>query len=452
MSQLVRDRVRVALEAALNAAQDDGVLPRVPATEIAVERPQKPEHGDYATSVALRLAGTVKRKPLEVAEAIAARVETGAMIEATEATPPGFINVRLADSWKRDQVETILSAGEAWGNLDIGEGRKLQVEYVSANPTGPLQVGNGRGAVLGDVLANVLAAAGYAVQREYYLNDAGAQTRTFTASLYARYQQQLGREAALPEDGYQGAYVVDVARRIAEEAGDAFLRGEGDPPPQELAERGLAMMVEQIRDDLGLLGVAFDGWFSERSLYVTPEGAHAVSAYEATMERLRAGSYVVENEGAVWFASKKLGEEKDEVLVRRTGEPTYFASDVAYHYDKFVLRSFERVIDVWGSDHQGHVARTQAAVEAVGGPPGGLEVLLYQLVHLRRGGERVRMSKRTGEIVTLRELVQEVGKDVTRFFLLQRSADAQMDFDLELATSQDPKQNPVSYVQYAHAR
>ena len=451
MGQLVRDDVRGALEAALAAAQAEGALPRLPGIEVAVERPAQAEHGDYASSVALRLARTVKQKPLAVAEAIASRVETGPLIEAVEVAPPGFINVRLAEAWKRDQVNAILTAGERWGEIDLGGGRPLQVEFVSANPTGPLQVGNGRGAVLGDVLASVLAAAGYAVEREYYVNDAGSQVRTFAQTLYARYLQQCGREAELPAEGYTGRYMMELAARVKKKVGERYVAATGEPPAA-LGERGLELMLAQIREDLALLGVRFDRWFHERALFEGEEALGGASTYEVAMERLREGGHVVEQEGAVWFAAQQSGEEKDNVLVRRSGEPTYFASDVAYHYDKFVRRGFTRVIDVWGTDHQGHVARTQAAVEAVGGPRDGLEVVLYQLVQLRRGSERVRMSKRTGEFVMLRELVEEVGRDVARFFLLQRSADAQMDFDLEAASSQDRTQNPVSYVQYAHAR
>lgn len=455
MSQLVRDEVRDALASALQDAQERGALPRLPGAEIAVERPQKPEHGDYASSVALRLAGTVKRKPIEVAEAIAESVQTGPLIDAVEVAPPGFINLRLAQAWKRSQVDAVLSAGENWGRIDLGAGKTLQVEFVSANPTGPLQVGNGRGAVLGDVLASVMQAAGYDVQREYYVNDAGAQIRIFADTLYARYQQQHGREAEVPQEGYQGQYMVDLAAAIAGEVGDQFLQPEGEPGPEGLAAEGLRRMIDRIRTDLVELGIDFDNWFSEASLLASQDALSGKSAYEAAMEGLRAGGHVVEKEGAVWFASAS-GDEKDNVIVRSSGEPTYFATDIAYHYDKFVLRGFDRVIDVWGADHQGHVARTKAATAAASGPAvdadDGLEMLLYQLVHLRRGEERVRMSKRTGELVTLQELIEEVGRDVTRYFMLQRSADAQMDFDLDLAANQDPKQNPVSYVQYAHAR
>ncbi|PZC42535.1 MAG: arginyl-tRNA synthetase [Chloroflexi bacterium] len=461
MTQLVRDAVRAAIAAALDDAQQHGALPRLPGAEIAVERPQKPEHGDYASSVALRLAGTVKRKPLDVAQAIADSIQTGPLIDAVEVAPPGFINLRLSPHWKREQVNDILADPHAWGSIDIGHGQKLQVEFVSANPTGPLQVGNGRGAVLGDALASVLAAAGYNVEREYYVNDAGTQVRVFAETLHVRYQQHFGRDVEVPAEGYQGRYIVDLAEAIAADVGQQYLQPEGAPPPPSdqpdpLATEGLRRMLDQIRADLGLLGINFDQWFSEASLLSPRDALDGRSVYDTAMARLREGGHVVEKEGAVWFASSS-DDDKDNVIVRSSGEPTYFATDIAYHFDKFALRRFDRVINVWGADHQGHVARTKAATAAVAGAANaqaehGLEMLLYQLVHLRRGGERVRMSKRTGELVTLRELVQEVGPDVTRYFMLERSADAQMDFDLELATSQDPKQNPVSYVQYAHAR
>ncbi len=463
MAQLVRDDVRNAIAAALDDAQARGALPRLPGAEISVERPQNPEHGDYASSVALRLAGTVKRAPLEVARAIADSLRTGALIAAVEVAPPGFINLRLSPEWKRAQVDAVLAAPDSWGAIDLGAGQTLQVEFVSANPTGPLQVGNGRGAVLGDVLAAVLQAAGYAVQREYYVNDAGAQVRSFSETLLARYRQHFGRAADLPPGGYQGRYMIDLAAAISGERGEEFLDLEASAAADALGEEGLRRMLDQIRGDLGLLGVEFDSWFSEASLLAPREALAGRSAYETAMAHLRDGGHVVEKEGAIWFASSAR-DDKDNVIVRSSGEPTYFATDIAYHFDKFVLRGFDRVIDVWGADHQGHVARTKAATAAVAaaagggedgsgrGADGGLEMLLYQLVHLRRGAERVRMSKRTGELVTLRELVEEVGRDVTRYFMLQRSADAQMDFDLELAVSQDPKQNPVSYVQYAHAR
>ena len=452
MSADTRELIRSAVADALARAQADGVLPPVPAPEIRIERPQNRAHGDYACNVAMRLASAMRRPPIDVAEQIAARIPRSEPIADVQVARPGFLNLSLDADWKRARLHDVIAAGPQWGASDNRDGPRVQIEFVSANPTGPLQVGNGRGAVLGDALAAVLAAAGCQVQREYYVNDAGAQIRLFGQTLLARYRQAHGRDADLPDGGYQGAYMVDLAAQIAQTDGDRWLShpDDVDEPPQDLTDRGLALMVDRIRADLQLLGVEFDHWQAERDLYQANDGDP--SAYDTAMSKLRDGGYVVEKEGAVWFRSTDVDEDKDNVLIRSSGEPTYFASDVAYHYNKFIQRRFDTVIDVWGADHQGHVSRTKAAVSAVGSDGEQLEVLLYQLVHLRRGDERVRMSKRTGELVTLRELVEEVGADAARFFLLQRSADAQMDFDLDAAVSQDPRQNPVSYVQYAHAR
>ncbi|MEK7847737.1 MAG: arginine--tRNA ligase, partial [Chloroflexota bacterium] len=347
-------------------------------------------------------------------------------------------------AWLARQVEAILAAGPAYGNLRLGKGTKVQVEFVSVNPTGPLHVGHGRGAILGSTLARVLAAAGYDVQREYYVNDAGNQMDAFYRSLYARYRQVLGQPAELPPNGYVGGYLLDLAREIAAEMGDSFLKLPEDEAVARLGQIGLDRMLAAIRADLEMVGVEFDLWFRERSLY--REGQ-----YDKAMALLRQGGYTAEKEGALWFASTALGEDKDNVLVRSTGIPTYFASDVAYHYNKFVERGFDRVINIWGADHQGHVPRMKAAVSALGIDPQRLEVIITQMVALRRGEEVVKVSKRSGELITLRELVEEVGADACRFFFLSRSADSQMDFDLELAKKQS-EDNPVYYVQYAHAR
>ncbi|HEY8492114.1 MAG TPA: arginine--tRNA ligase [Dehalococcoidia bacterium] len=442
---MVRDDIARAVEAAVRAAQAAGDVPPVALPDVTVERPQRAEYGDYATSLPLRLARAAGMRPLDIAEAVRRHLPAlDAVAEATVA-PPGFVNFRLRPEWLAAQVEEIRRAGEAFADLDLGGGRTVQVEFVSANPTGPVHVGNGRGAVFGSTLANVLAAAGYRVEREYYVNDAGTQIDAFARTLYARYQQLCGRDAPLPEDGYPGEYMVDLAQEIRERHGDAFLRPEGEPPPPELADLGIQGMLARIRADLEALGVRYDVWFSERDLY-RPGGL-----YEQTMALLRERGYVVEKEGAVWFTSSGLGDDRDNVLVRSSGEPTYFASDVAYHYDKFVVRGFDRVIDIWGADHQGHVGRVKAAVAALGVDPDRLDILLYQLVTLRRGKEVVRLSKRGGDIITLREVVDEVGADACRFFFLARSHDSQMDFDLELAKRQS-NENPVYYVQYAHAR
>jgi len=451
MARATRDLVGELVRNALELAQADGALPPIPPIELRIERPKERGHGDYSCNVALRLASAVRMPPMEVASAIARRIMRTEPIADIDVARPGFINVKLDAEWQRGQLLAVIDAGDEWGRIDLGAGHRVQIEFVSANPTGPLQVGNGRGAVLGDALASVLDAAGFDVEREYYVNDAGAQIRLFGRTLFARYQQQFGREVPLPDGGYQGAYMVEVASQLQDESGDRWLNSDEDPPA-ELSERGLQLMVEQIREDLAMLRVEFNHWQRESALYDQANGADGGSTYDVAMNRLRDGSYVIEKEGAVWFRSEDLGEDKDNVLIRSSGEPTYFASDVAYHYDKFLTRGFDTVIDVWGADHQGHVARTKAAVSAVGGDGEALEVLLYQLVHLRRGDERVRMSKRTGEIVTLRELIEEVGADAARFFMLQRSADAQMDFDLAAAASADPRRNPASYVKYAHAR
>jgi arginyl-tRNA synthetase len=319
----------------------------------------------------------------------------------------------------------------------------VQVEFVSANPTGPLTAGNGRGAAIGSVLASVLEAAGFAVEREYLVNDAGTQTEVFGRTLLARYQQLFGKDVEIPEDGYPGDYMIELAQRIKDERADAYAAAA--EPPTEMVLRGVDLMVEGIEQDLLKLGVRYDEWFRERWVYQDE------NVYDAAMKALRDKGYLVEREGALWFASSELGEDKDNVVIRSTGRPTYFASDIAYHYDKFVRRGFDRVIDVWGADHQGHVSRMKAAVEALGVSPSRLEILIYQLVSFRRGDEVVRLSKRAGNIVLIRDVVEEVGADAARFFFLARSADSQMEFDLELAKRQSAE-NPVYYVQYAHAR
>jgi arginyl-tRNA synthetase len=341
-------------------------------------------------------------------------------------------------------VDAILREGASFGDVPLGKGQRLQVEFVSANPVGPLHVGNGRGLALGDTLARVMEAAGFEIQLEYLVNDAGTQTETFAATLYARYQQLFGREVEIPDGGYPGEYVIDLATRIKEERGDSLLRPPGEPYPLELHDIGISMMLEVIKGDLASIGVHYDNWFSERSLYES-------DTYDKTMALLRQRDCVAEREGAVWLVSSALGDEKDNVLVRSSGAPTYFASDIAYHYDKFLLRGFDRVINVWGADHQGHVPRMKAAVSALDVDPERLTIIIYQLVTLKRGTEIVKLSKRAGEIITLREVVEEVGADAARYNFVSRSADSHMDFDLELAKKQSAE-NPVYYIQYAYAR
>jgi arginyl-tRNA synthetase len=432
------------VQEAIRAAQEDGDLPAFEMPELVVERPQRPEHGDYATTAPLQLAGVAHMAPMRIAEAIAPRITASDFVARVEAAPPGFVNFTLDDGWLARQVDEILALGDRYGDLTLGQGQKVQVEYVSANPTGPLHVGSGRNAAIGDSLANVLEAAGYDVQREFYVNDAGRQMRLFAETLYARYAQALGRDEPLPDAGYQGAYLVEMGEEIAAREGDRFLDLPRPQAVDALYEIGLENMLAVIRDDLRLMGVSYDRWFSERSLY---EGG----LFDKVKALLEEKGYVACRDGAVWFTSSDLGDDKDNVLIRSDGEPGYLASDIAYHYDKFILRGFDMVIDVWGADHQGHVPRMKAAMRAIDVNPDKLVIVLYQLVTLRRGGEIVRLSKRTGDIVSLGEVLEEIGPDAVRFLLLSRAADSQMDLDLDLAKEQS-SENPVYYVQYAHAR
>jgi arginyl-tRNA synthetase len=453
---MIRDDLAAMIEAAVQSAMADGDLPQVALPEIVIERPAKREHGDYATNLPLRLARAARANPLDLAKSLAARIPLSGAVTAAEAAPPGFINFRLSETWLAQQVDAIASAGETFGNIDLGRGERVQVEFVSANPTGPLTAGNGRGAAIGSVLASVLAAAGYDVEREYLVNDAGTQTEVFGRTLVARYLQLAGRDVEIPADGYPGEYMIDVARQVRDESNDRYADATLESPPEAMVLRGIDLIVEQIQEDLGKLNITYDVWFRERWVYeAAGEGrkpAHeGAASYDAAMRALREKGYLVEKEGAMWFTSTELGEDKDNVVVRSTGRPTYFASDIAYHYDKFVTRGFGRVIDVWGADHQGHVSRMKAAVEALGVDPSRLDILIYQLVSFRRGEELVRLSKRSGNIVLIRDIVDEVGADAARFFFLSRSADSQMEFDLELAKRQS-SENPVYYVQYAHAR
>ena len=435
----LKQRLIELIEQAAKKAFPQAVLP-----EVTLEHPRNPEHGDYASNLALRLAQELRRKPLDIANDIAAILASAPEVERVNPAPPGFINFTVSSSWLTGQVEPIIAAGDTYGTLDLGRGKSIQLEFVSANPTGPLHVGHGRGGVLGSTLANVLASAGYRVSTEFYVNDAGSQIDAFYRSLYARYRQCLGVDAQVPEDGYHGSYMVDLAEEIAADKGDTFLNLPEAEAITQLGQAGLERMTAQIKTDLESLRINFDVWFNEQSLFDNGQ-------YDTMLSTLRKGNHLTEREGATWFISTALGEDKDNVVVRSDGTPTYFASDIAYHYNKFLERKFDRVIDIWGADHQGHVPRMKAVMGALGIDPERLVVILSQLVTLRRGKELVRISKRSGDIITLREVIDEVGSDACRFAFIARSADSQMDFDLELAKQQSAE-NPVYYVQYAHAR
>ena len=440
----IRDEIGLIVQAALAGAQDAGALPAAEGVEAAVERPQKAEHGDFASSLPLRLARQMRMSPMVIAEGIAERVAVGGPVSKVWTAPPGFVNFALSPVWLASQVDAIRDSADSFGTVDAGAGKRVQVEFVSVNPTGPVHAGHARGAVVGSALANVLDAAGYDVQREYYVNDGGSQMDAFNASLLARYLQLYGREVEIPPDGYEGSYMIDLAEEIRDEVGDRFVAMDAGPAGAEIGEIGLGRMIEEIRRDMRSLNVEYDEWFSERSLF--PGGQ-----YDRVLEVLREGEHLVERDGATWFRSSALGDDDDKVIVRSTGAPTYIATDMAYHYNKFMEREFDRVIDVLGADHQGHVAFMKAFASALGIDQDRLDLLVYQLVTLKRGGATVRLSKRTGNIVTLKELVEEIGPDACRFFFLSKAPGSQMELDLELAV-RESEENPVYYIQYAHAR
>ena len=441
---LAIDTVRQLVAEAVKAARRDNVMQLETMPDIQIERPGNPEHGDFACNLPLRLARATRINPLELAQALVVRVPESGLVGRVDAAPPGFINFHLDDGWLQQQVEAVRAAGASFGESDLGQGRRVMVEFVSVNPTGPVHVGHTRGAVLGSALANILEAAGYEVTREYYVNDAGSQMEAFYRSVLARYREVMGEPAEMPANGYMGEYISEMAQEIAQAEGRRFLEQPEDQAVRAIGDLSRGKMVGLIREDLSEIGVAFDNWFSERSLFEQGE-------YDAALDTLRDQDYLSQREEALWFKSTMLGDEKDNVVVRSTGEPTYFASDIAYHYNKFVGRAYDSVVNIWGADHQGHVPRMKAAVQALGIPPERLTILIAQMVTLRRGSEVVRASKRTGDFVTLRELADEVGRDACRYFFLARTPSTQMEFDLELA-KKESSENPVYYVQYAHAR
>lgn len=437
-------RIKATLETAALAAREKAELDFASLPDFVVEVPREKQHGDLATNLALVLASQVHRAPREVAQIILRYLETaGTWVKKAEVAGPGFINFWLDPGWLYRVPVLVEELGDKWGHSNLGAGKRIQVEFVSANPTGLLHMGNARGAALGDTLANILTAAGYDVTREYYINDAGHQIENFALSLEARYLALFGREAPFPDEGYHGEDLVDTVRAFAAVYGDRYVEAPEDERRQALVAFALEEKLARIRQSLARFGVEYDVWFSEQSL-------HASGAVQKTIAELERRGYIYEEDGALWFRASALAEAKDEVVVRSSGVPTYFAADIAYHVDKFA-RGFEQVINIWGADHHGHVGRLKAALAALGYEPERLTVIIMQLVRLFQGGEILRMSKRTGQYVTLDELLDEVGKDAARYFFIMRSADSHLDFDLDLAKAQS-QENPVYYVQYAHAR
>ena len=442
--QITETLARLVAEA-LESVQTSGALPAAGDVAIKIERPKLAEHGDFSTSLPLALARTMRMAPIQIAEAISGAVPEHEMVGKVEHAVPGFVNFTLSTAWLQSQVDVVRKVGGAFGSVEVGSGKNVQVEFVSVNPTGPLHVGHARGAVIGSSLANVLEAAGYDVQREYYVNDAGNQMRVFYDTLYSRYMQAAGHDVPLPDPAYPGEYLQELAADLFNDLGDDAVSKDRADATAELAPEGLKRTLADIRRVLELLGVTYDQWFYEGELFRT-------GRFEQVLELLEDSELIVERDGAKWFAATKLGLEEDIVVIRSGGGgPTYFGTDIAYHHQKFFERKFDRVINVWGADHHGHVARMNALMQAFGIDPDRLRIIINQIVNFKDDGESVKFSKRNNVMVTIEELLDEVGADACRFIFLSRSPESHMEFDLGLAKSQS-SENPVYYVQYAHAR
>jgi arginyl-tRNA synthetase len=443
----IKLEIKQIITKAVNKAQQKEQIPTIEMPEISIEIPREKEHGDFSTNIAMLITKQVKKSPRQTAEILIKNMELkDSYARRVECAGPGFINFYLSNDWLYHTLEAIQKCGDSYGKSDLGKGQKVMVEFVSANPTGPLHMGNARGGALGDCIASVLKASGYHVEKEFYVNDAGNQIEKFAISLEARYIQILKGEDAVefPEDGYHGEDIVEHMRDFIDIYGDKYLKVEQDERRKAFVEFALARNLKKIKSDLENYGVEFDNWFSEKSLYDSQE-------INETLNLLKNRGYIIEKDGAVWLKGEKSGLEKDEVLIRNNGIPTYFASDIAYHRNKFLKRGFSRVINLWGADHHGHVARMKSAVAALGIDPDKLDIVIFQLVRLYRNGEIARMSKRTGKAISLGDLLEEVGKDAARFFFNTKTAGSHLDFDLDLAVKQS-NENPVYYVQYAHAR
>lgn len=412
--------------------------------DVILEAPKEKAHGDYSTNMAMQLARVAKKAPRMIAEALVTNFDRSqASIAKIELAGPGFINFYMNNNYLTELIPTVLEAGDKYGETTVGGGQKIQVEFVSANPTGDLHLGHARGAAVGDSLCNILAKAGYDVSREYYINDAGNQINNLALSVEARYFQALGMEKEMPEDGYHGADIIGIGKTLAEEFGDKYVHVAEDERFEFFREYGLNYEMAKLKRDLEDFRVGFDVWYSETSLYKNGKIDGALAA-------LRENGYVYEEDGATWLRSTDFGDDKDRVLIKQDGSYTYLTPDIAYHKDK-LARGFEKLINIWGADHHGYIPRMKAAIQALGYDRDALEVEIIQLVHLYKNGEKMKMSKRTGKAVTMRDLVDEVGLDATRYFFAMRSSDTHMDFDLDLAVSES-NENPVYYAQYAHAR
>jgi arginyl-tRNA synthetase len=441
----ILDQVKQLLKEEIeNAAVKAGLAKKEELPEVVLEVPKEKAHGDFATNMAMQLARVAKKAPRMIADELVANFDKSkASISKVEIAGPGFINFYMDNAYLTELVPTVLKAGKDYGRTEHGGGKKVQVEFVSANPTGTLHLGHARGAAVGDSICNILDYAGFNVSREFYINDAGNQINNLAVSIEARYFQALGKEKAMPEDGYHGADIIEFGKDLAEEYGESWLEKEESERVSFFREYGLKRELEKLKADLAEFRVDFDVWFSETSLYNNGK-------IEAALEKLKAKGVVFEEEGATWFRTTDYGDDKDRVLIKNDGSFTYLTPDIAYHNDKFE-RGFEKLINIWGADHHGYIPRMKAAIQALGYKKEQLDVMIIQLVSLFQNGEKVKMSKRTGKAITLRELMEEVGIDATRYFFAMRSNDTHLDFDMDLAVSKS-NENPVFYVQYAHAR
>lgn len=443
----IRESLESVLYQALKAAVEAGELRLNEIPQPSLERPREEGHGDWACTIAMRLAKAAHMNPRAIAQAIVDHLPENNLVESFEIAGPGFINLTLTNASFQAVVSEARQQGSDFGKSELSEPCKVNLEYISANPTGPMHVGHGRWAALGDAIARVMRHAGYSVDEEFYINDQGNQMNVFGNSVVVRYQQLLGQDVEMPEACYGGAYIKDIAQAIIDADGDKWLDANEDERLVAFRERGYAMMLDSVKDTLSTFGNNFDTWFSERSLFVADENGE--TKQQRAFDVMNEKGLLFEAEGATFFRSTDYGDDKDRVLVKANGDLTYFMSDVAYHYDK-MQRGYDHLIDIWGADHHGYIQRCKAMMTAWGYPD-ALEVVLGQLVNLLRDGEPVRMSKRTGEMVTFQELIDEVGVDATRYLMLSKSADQAIDFDIEVAKKQDSS-NPVYYVQYAHAR
>jgi len=410
--------------------------------QVELEIPREERFGDLATPAAMGLSKLLKRPPRQIAEEIVRHIGDADVFERVDIAGPGFINFSFSHTYLYSQLKALLSTKD-FMRKNVGKGRKIQVEFVSANPTGPLHLGHGRGAAVGAALSNLLEAAGFLVEREYYVNDAGRQVKVLGHSVFAKYQQLLGIEYPFPEDGYKGGYVEEIARKVIKSEGSRYSETSFQDASDFFIDFSYRQMLREIEEDLGAFGIAFDTWQSERDLYTRNDVNNAI-------DDLRHRRHLYEEEGALWFRATAFGDDKDRVIIKGDGEFTYFASDIAYHRKK-IEKGFDEIVDIWGADHHGYITRLKAVIEALGYPPDHLRVLLVQMVTLLRGGKPVQMSKRAGEFVTLREVMEEVGSDTTKFIFLTRRPDSHLEFDLEVAKEQSAE-NPVFYVQYANAR